>query len=135
MQEILNPVISPELALMLKDGSLNDDEITQAIEDEIEQTAFMSWQDQQACHEEVVDETEVMRTNMPSIDDLFEPNDGMSKIEKRMRRRGYRKLDDELPREQELCIEIWSVQHKRPVRVNIKRTMFTDCIVDFRKGV
>ena len=119
---LFNPCISAELSVMLKeqieDNGMSIDEALDEIDNVIEDQTKLDFKDSH---------------RIDDLDEMFPPNDGTSKIERRLRRQGYRKLDDETPKEWDLCVEVWDTHTRKPKRVNIKRMMGNDSFIDLSK--
>ena len=113
---VCNPVISPELALLIKEQQAD---MSDFVEPEIDIETHLRYECGLSIQEEPLDlasETE------PSVFDKYMPNDGTPRIEHRLRKQGLRKASDSTrPEVMELYVEVWCITNKRPKRVRILR--------------
>ena len=129
---MLNPVLTPDLALMLKRGELMSEEID--IDDEALQHEHIEtigkYQHDSCDALTVQDEPfDLASEIMPSIWDRYIPNDGTSANERLLRKQGFRKADDSTREQvQELTIEL--MRDRRTVRVHILRQKGGDIVLN-----
>ena len=125
---MFNPVINPELALMLKRGEYEpENEITGMHLDPSQAEHAAEWDELGfTVGDEPVD---LASETTPSVWERYLPNDGTPTIERRLRRQGLRKAaDDEREEVQDLRIEVWSLQ-RRAERLHILRQRGGDIVV------
>lgn len=126
---MFNPVITPDLALMLKRGEYEpENEITGMHLDPSQTEHAAEWDELGfTVGDEPVD---LASETTPTVWDKYLPNDGTPAIERRLRRQGLRKAaDDEREEVQDLRIEVWSLQ-RRAERLHILRQRGGDIVVN-----
>lgn len=118
---MLNPVLTPEVALMLKRGEASDfDDAADQIA-EIEATAMYASKTCNALTIGLVDEQVKYERDVCAALDKYLPNDGTPAIERRLRRQGLRKMEDAEIKEMELRVELFEITTHKPVRVPVIR--------------
>lgn len=128
---MFNPVITPELALMMKRGEATLDEQAPVNEE----LAALLLDDADELIEHMATWDEIGFTVNDEAEDLateIEPvtNDGTPAIERRLRKQGFRKAaDDEREEVHELYVEVGVLTNRRIGRMHILRQKGGDFIL------
>ena len=135
---MFNPVITPELALMLKRGEVEDISEAEMLHDELH-ALMLDDADELIEHMATWDEIgftvdeeaeDLAASTMPSAFDKYMPNDGTPAIERRLRKQGFRKVDDSDREEvHELYVEVGVLANRRIGRMHILRQKGGDKII------
>ena len=130
---MLNPVITPELALMLKRAEVTADEMNLDIDTvcNIHEIEALAKYHRDSCDALTVGEEplDLASEIEPTVWDKYLPNDGTPAVERRLRKQGLRKAEDSTREEvQELYVEVWDRTH-RARRIRVLRQLGGDLVL------
>lgn len=141
---MFNPLISPEIALMLKKQCASNEDVEAALELGMDCNEFefnrLSTYERESCNAMTIAEreleldTEEERKHEALVQkylDKYQPNDGTSAFERKLRRQGLRKKDDEeWQAKQDLLVEVYDLALRRAKRIHILRTKQNDAYLN-----
>lgn len=138
---MFNPLINPEISLMLKRAEVAAQELNldPGMECNIHEIEALAMYDRESCNALTISEhqleldTEEERKHEALIQkylDKYQPNDGTSAFERKLRRQGLRKKDDEEWSKHDLMVEVYDLALRRAKRIHILRTKQGDAYLN-----
>lgn len=133
---MLNPVLTPEQVLAIKQREPIDFDDAK---DQIAEIEAQAMYDHKSCNALSISERELDLDSEANAKheaavqrylDKYQPNDGTSAFERRLRRQGLRKKDDEEWPRHNLFVEVYDTTSRRAKRVNVVREKHGDIFIN-----